>query len=137
MTDFRAYKNWQRERADYLYHYRDLHKRNDLLQKRLDEAHALIAKMQARAMRNGHDMAGHAVLGSISRNKKSWTVSIRISKQKFTKCGFVTREDAVMWLDMVSHEIGFAELYASQCSGKAAMIVRLRDLLANEKREVV
>ena len=50
MNKERPYKSWQRERVVYLSHFRDMRHRADLLQQKLDEANAIIARLQAEAL---------------------------------------------------------------------------------------
>ncbi len=133
--DFSAYRNWNRERADFLFHYKDLHRRNDLLQKRLDEAQALIARMQTKAIRNGKMMMTKSTLGSVYRNRNQWAVRIKIDGKRFSRCGFKTAIEAAEWLRNISEAIGFDRHHDMVCSAKASMIAKLEMMMNNQSKE--
>ena len=132
------YKDWRREQADYLFHFRDLHKRADLLQKRLDEAQAMIARMQLAAARDGRVMRVKPSLGGIARHGSKWLARIQIGEEKFQRTGFATDCEAQCWLDEMSEAVGFEQVQESIRSAKASMAAKLELLMRNQdKREVM
>ncbi len=131
------YTNWQRERVEYIAHYHDLHRRADLLQKRLDDAQAIIARMQTKAIRNGKMMMTKSTLGSVYRSRNQWAVRIKIDGRRFSRCRFKTAIEAAEWLRNISEAIGFDQHHDAVRSAKASMIAKLEMMMNNQSKEAV
>lgn len=132
-----AYTNWQRERADYLLHYGRQHRRNDLLQKRLDEAMALISRLQASRPVDTRALNGKLRFGTIKRHKKRWIAIIKMDRRSFHRCGFRTDVEAMAWLEATAEAIGFNAYQEEMVARKGGLADKLDEFLKQEKKKAV